>query len=65
MEMKLYLLIIEGDVEPHVEGPYKSEEERLEAAKAHRAETDEDGVFTIDAEGTFEIGTFPGEAFHG
>lgn len=36
-----YLLIIEGDVEPNLEGPFTHEEDVLTLARSHR-ENDED-----------------------
>lgn len=47
--VKRYLVIIEGDVEPSVYGPY-SIGKRLEAAKNHRANDPdkEDGLFKLD-----------------
>jgi hypothetical protein len=71
-----YLLVIHGDVEPELRGPYKSEAGRDRAAKRHRL-TDpekEDGLFPLDVPDTFpemvakngnkpEISTYSGAFF--
>lgn len=47
--MKRYLLVVVGDVEPELMGPYKSDALRLQAARTWRQEKgDEDGIFRID-----------------
>ena len=49
--MKLYLFITEGDVEPQIQGPFKSEAQRSVAAKAHKRENgDNDGIFMLDVD---------------
>lgn len=53
--MTYYLLVVQGDVEPVLRGPYKSEAARDRAAKRHRM-TDpemEDGLFPLDVPNTF------------
>lgn len=47
--MKYYLLIIYGDVEPALRGPYKFAEGRDRAAKRHRAiNGEEDGLYKMN-----------------
>jgi hypothetical protein len=54
MEMEhkdYYLLVMVGDVEPHLSEPFQSEEERDKAAWDYRAEKDlegRDGLFKLD-----------------
>jgi len=42
-----YLLLVWGDVEPELHGPYPDYDAVLAEARAHRAKTDEDGVFHL------------------
>lgn len=51
MKRKLWLLHVWGDVEPHVLGPYATEQTRLRAARRVRhADADlQDGIFMIDS----------------
>lgn len=51
-----YLLFVWGSVEPEVLGPYATEEERTEAARA--LASDEHGIFRLDASGPVEVDTF-------
>ena len=51
-----YLLHVWRGVEPKVHGPYATDEERTEAARALAA--DEDGVFRLDADGAVEVDSF-------
>ena len=51
-----YLLYIWGGVEPELHGPYATDEERLEAARA--IDTDEHGIFRLDVTGTVEVTSF-------
>lgn len=51
-----YLLYIWAGVEPEVHGPYATDEERLEAARA--IDTDEHGIFRLDATGPVEVSSF-------
>jgi len=54
-----YLLIIYNDVEPHIMGPYTTDDERLEAARRHRCEFgSDDGLFRLDAEGRVDVDVF-------
>lgn len=53
-----YLLHVWGSVEPELHGPYATDEERVEAARA--LASDEDGVFRVDATGSVEVGAFAG-----
>ncbi len=54
--MDHYLLIIYGDVEPGIVGPFATDEERLKAARRHwRAFGPRDSIFRLDAEGEVEV----------
>lgn len=57
-----YLLIMEGDVEPVLQGPFRTDEERLARAQAQRAKSDEDGVYRIDvsAGASIDVTAFTG-----
>jgi hypothetical protein len=43
-----HLLVLWGDVELEIQGPYASEEERVAAASEIRADSDDDGVHWLD-----------------
>jgi hypothetical protein len=62
MTNTLYLIIVFGDVEPSIEGPFETEGDRDAFAGEHRAETDEDGVYRLDvsAEGKPEVYSYSG-----
>ncbi len=51
-----YLLYVWRGVDPALHGPYASDEERVEAARA--LASDEDGVFRLDAAGPIEVASF-------
>ena len=51
-----YLLFIWGGVEPELHGPYGTDEERLEAARA--IDTAEHGIFRLDVAGPVEVTSF-------
>ena len=56
-----YLLVMHGDVEPELHGPFSTEAIRDDAARLHRKEHgDEDGLFRVDATGNVEIASFTG-----
>ena len=57
-----YLLVVHGDVEPELLGPYSGDLDRKEAAQDYRrAHGDEDGLFRVDATGDrVTVGTFTG-----
>lgn len=47
-DQDLFLLIMEGDVEPSVRGPFMSETERIEAARQYRQnEGNDDGLYRL------------------
>jgi hypothetical protein len=49
MKKKYYLLAVEGGVEPFVQGPYETEDERDHAAEQiHRGQEEDDGLFWAD-----------------
>ena len=55
---KASLLVLHGDVEPRVLGPYRDDDERLEAARCHRAENgDQDGLYRLDG---IDVSAFTG-----
>lgn len=60
--MKHYLLTIMGDVEPKAVGPFETDAEVLEAAKAHRADDagENDGLYwaDVDDQGNLVVGAF-------
>ena len=61
-----YLLIMHGDIEPEVIGPYDTEDQRDKAALAYRAEHGrDDGVFmlTTDAAGVPAVDAYCGGFF--
>ncbi len=51
-----YLLHVWQGVDPEVHGPYPTDEERVEAARALGSE--EDGVFRLNAVGPVEVECF-------
>lgn len=60
-----YLVIVFGDVDPYLQGPYKTDATRLAAARRHRKEEDgdlNDGMYRldIDAKGRPTIGAYCG-----
>ena len=61
-KMRKYLLIVHGDVEPEVRGPFKGNRTRYGAAQRHRDADPsmEDGLYAVDCAGPVEIGTFDG-----
>ena len=65
-EMKYYLIMVWGDVEPGTYGPYPTEEKREEAAKELRREHgDKHGIYAADVEdnGELTVYTFSGAFF--
>ena len=60
--MSRWLVVVEDDVEPRLEGPFRSEGKRIAAARAHREDDPEkrDGLFGLDinASGSPEIYAF-------
>ena len=56
---RLYLLVMWGDVDPEVCGPYKDEDDRTAAAQdTRRAHGDGDGLYRIDANGSLRVSCF-------
>lgn len=64
---KLYLLVIESDIEPALKGPYTTDSSRIRAARRIRAKSDEDGVYraNVDASGKLWVGPFSGGEISG
>ena len=55
-----YLLVMHGDVEPELRGPF-TDDERTDRARLWRKEHgDDDGLFRVDATGPVEIASFTG-----
>jgi len=49
MKKTRYLLVVEGGVEPSVQGPYQTEDERDHGAKEiHRGQEGDDSLFWAD-----------------
>jgi hypothetical protein len=66
--MRHYLLVVVGDIEPELRGPFLSAAVRDKAAKRHKARrADADGLFRLDvpARGRPEVGAYPGWFFKG
>lgn len=64
---KFYVLQIIGDVEPHLHGPYATEEERDAMARKTRAECDDDlpdGIYAATIQnGQLEVDSYSGAFF--
>lgn len=58
----LYLLTVEDEIEPSLDGPYRTERARLNAARTHRATFgDGHGLFRLDlSENRIDVATFTG-----
>lgn len=62
--MNYYLLIIWGDLEPELEGPFDTEEDRdIRAKKFREEEGDEHGLYMLNSEGEAEVNAYSGEFF--
>lgn len=64
--MRHYLLVVWGDAELSLRGPYGTAAERDAEARAHRErEGPEDGLHWLDQneDGTLEAGDYPGAFF--
>ena len=48
--MTRWLIVVEDDIEPRLEGPFKSDRIRITAAKGHRRKDldKQDGIFRLD-----------------
>lgn len=48
--MTHWLVVVENDIEPRIEGPFKSDRMRINAARRHRRNDPEkrDGIFGLD-----------------
>ena len=57
-----YLLYLWGGVEPELRGPYATDEERLDAARALADDggDDDHGIFRLDVSGPVEVTSFSG-----
>ena len=65
MDVYFYLLLIEDDTDPDVQGPFVTENERNEAAREYRAEGFDGGIFPIDITSGEEPVLVTTEAFSG
>lgn len=54
------MLVVWGDVEPSLCGPYATDATRLQAARRHRRLGDQHGLYRLDATGRVVIETFSG-----
>lgn len=62
--MKNYLLVIWGDVEPKLLGPFDTPEERDQKAREIRKEEgDNHGIYALQAEGKVEVDAYSGAFF--
>lgn len=48
MDVYFYLLLIEDDTDPDVQGPFVNEAERNEAAREYKAEGFDGGIFPMN-----------------
>lgn len=55
-----YLLVVWGDVDPFLKGPYETDAERVRVAREMRASSDEDGLFRLDVRGSVSVDAFLG-----
>ncbi|MDE0474506.1 MAG: hypothetical protein OXI50_08090 [Gammaproteobacteria bacterium] len=55
-----YLLFVWGGVEPELHGPYATDDDRLEAARALADDggSDDHGLFRLDVTGPVEVSSF-------
>ena len=63
IEQDLYLLVMEGDVSPTLQGPFQTDEQRTGCAIQYRKDySDDDGLYRLDVpRGTpIEVGSFGG-----
>ena len=61
-ERALHLLVMHGDVEPELLGPFKTDQDRIDRARLHRADHgDDDGLYRVDATGTVDVYSFSGK----
>lgn len=61
MEKRYYLIEVEGGVEPSIQGPFQTEDERDDAAKQiHAAQEEDDGLFwaDVDEDGGLTVGAY-------
>jgi hypothetical protein len=65
--LKFYLLIVEGDIEPRMEGPFHTETARDAAARAHRDQDQDkaDGLFPLDLNTTDDAAEIDVDAYAG
>jgi len=64
MEKNLYLLVIWGDVEPQLMGPFATEKARdKKAREIRKVNGDDDGLFPIEATGQVTVGSYSGAFF--
>ena len=61
---KLYLVIVLGDVEPILAGPFETEQMRDDHAAMHRElEGDKDGIYKLDINNMPSISAYPASFF--
>jgi hypothetical protein len=63
-KLKHFLLVVWGDIEPEISGPFENEEERDREAQRLRKENGNDhGIFPMECETMPEISTYSGGFF--
>lgn len=65
MKYKYYVIIVYGDIEPDLHGPFNTSEEQDIRAKELRKDNPEDGIYwlSIGEDGEPEIGAYSGGFF--
>lgn len=64
--MRYYLLGVEGGVEPFVQGPFQTEDERDDTAKqVHETQEEDDSLFwaDVDETGGLSVGSYMARFF--
>jgi hypothetical protein len=62
--MKHYLLIVWGDLDPEIMGPFDTVEFRdRRAREIRKARGDKDGIYTLSAAGKVEVDSYAGSFF--
>ena len=63
---KHYLLVMWGDVEPGLMGPFASEKARdRKAREIRKVNGDDDGLYPLEATGKVAVGSYSGAFFEG
>lgn len=64
---KFYVLLVVGDVEPEISGPYSTAESRDTTARQLRRKSPDDGIYwmDVDVDGCPTTGAYTGAFFRG